>query len=102
MLNVTSRLALRIRHLPPFEFDWSDTTPQRSCDTLTIKDFLPSEEDVKQRATQYIMGFLVKSFTSLSDLAKFVLQIVIGDQLTCKNMIALQLKHSVWMNVERE
>ena len=75
VLNVTSRLALRIRHLPPFEFDWSDTTPQCSRDTLTIEDFLPNEEDariVKQCATQYIMGFLVESFTSLSDLAKFV------------------------------
>ena len=64
MLNVTSRLAIRTRYLPNYEFDWSDTMPQRSRDSLTIDDFLPSEEDakiVKDRATQYVMGFLVES-----------------------------------------
>ena len=75
MMNVTSRLALRIRYLPDFEFDWSDTTPQRPRDSLTADDFLPSEEDariLKQHAVHFMMGFLVESFTSLSDLTKFV------------------------------
>lgn len=75
MLNVTSRLAIRIRYLPDFDFDWADTTPQRLRESLTIDDFLPSEEDaqvLKQRAISYMMGFLVETFSSLSDLAKFV------------------------------
>ena len=75
MMNVTSRLAVKIRYLPDFEFSWSDNTPQRSRDSITIADISPSEEDakaLKEHAIRYIMGFLVTSFTSLSDLAEFV------------------------------
>ena len=75
MLNITSRLAIRLRYLPEWEFDWSDMQPQRSRESLTISDFLPDEHDaaeLRTRAIQYIMCFLVQTFNGLHDLAQFV------------------------------
>lgn len=75
MTNLTSRLAINIRHLPDFEFNWSDCTPQRSRSSLTVDDFLPSEIDaaiLKERAVLYIMNFLVSTFPSLKSLAKLI------------------------------
>ena len=75
MLNLTSRLAIEIKNLPNWTFDWSDAQPQRSRQSLTISDFLPTEDDaqqLKERATQYMMQFLVTEFKSLADLKKFV------------------------------
>lgn len=66
MMNVTSRLAVKIRYLPDFEFSWSDNA---------IEDISPSEEDakaLKEHAIRYIIEFLVTSFTSLSHLAEFI------------------------------
>ena len=71
MTNLTSRLAIRIRYLPDFEFNWTDCTPQRTRSSLTIDDFLPSESDLSiliDRAVQYMMTFLVESFSSLKHL----------------------------------
>ena len=65
------RLAIRIRYLPDFPFQWSDTNPQRSRQSLTIDDFLPSSEDamkLQQSAVQYLKSFLVENFTDLADL----------------------------------
>lgn len=45
MLNLTSRLAIKLRYLPDWEFDWSDNGPQSSRDSLTLEEFLPDEED---------------------------------------------------------
>ena len=75
MLNITSRLAVRIRHIPDWEFDWADTRPQMNRDLLTISDFLPSEADaaeLKKRAVSYIMNFLVQEFPALIDLKKLL------------------------------
>lgn len=75
MLNITSWLAVQLRHLPSWEFDWNNTQPQRSRQSLTISDFLPSEDDaqeLKTRATHYIMRFLVQNFSGLTDINKFV------------------------------
>ena len=75
MMNVTSRLAVSIRYLPEFDFDWSNNTPQRSRDPITIKDISPSESDAavfKEHAIQYLMDFLVKTFSSLCDLEEFI------------------------------
>ena len=75
MMNVTSRLAVGIRYLPGFDFSWSDDTPQRSRDSITIEDISPSEQGarvLKDHAIRYIMEFLVTVFPSLSDLAEFV------------------------------
>ena len=74
-MNVTSRLAIRIRHIPDFEFDWSDKTPQRSRQSITIEDVSPSQSDarmLKQRAIQFIIEFLVKTFSNLQDLEEFI------------------------------
>ena len=71
MLNLTTRLAVNIRYLPEWEVDWSDTSPQRSRDSLTISDFLPTEGDAQQlreRAIHYTKEFLVTEFSSLTDL----------------------------------
>ena len=74
-MNVTARLAANIRYLPNFPFDWSDTQHQRSRQSLTVDDFLPSKDDaqqLQQRATHYLMEFLVEHFSDLAHLRKFV------------------------------
>ena len=75
MMNVTTRLAVRIRFLPEFPFDWSDTSPQKSRQSLTIEDYLPNASEshqLEERATRYMMGFLVEAITCLEDLRPFV------------------------------
>ena len=74
MLNITSRLAIRLRYLPQWEFDWSDMQPQRSRESLNLSDVLPDERDaaeLKTRAIQYVMRFLVQEFSELHNLAQF-------------------------------
>ena len=71
MLNLTARLAVDVRHLPDWEIDWDDNTPQRDPATLTITDILPTETDgqeLKRRAVQYVMHFLVREFSCLGHL----------------------------------
>ena len=71
MLNITACLAIRTAHIPDWNFDWSDTQPQRSQQSLTINDFLPNEEDAEQlrkRAIRYLTEILVSEFKSLSPL----------------------------------
>ena len=73
MLNITARLAVRLENLPDFQFDWNDTTPQRSRQSLTVADILPSEEDalqLQQRAVDFMMRFLVKELHALAGLKK--------------------------------
>ena len=75
MLNVTGRLAVRLRNLPDWEIDWSDSSPQRSRQSLGIEDILPTEEDaleLKSRATRYMMNFLVTEFSDLAGLRQYV------------------------------
>ena len=75
MLNITSRIAIRIRYLPSWEFDWSDTTPQRSRSSLTVINFLMSEADaaeIHERAVRYMMRYMVSVFSTFSDLKQFV------------------------------
>ena len=73
MANLTSRLAISIRYLPNFDFNWTDSAPQQPRSSLTIDDFLPSETDaaiLKEQSVCYMMRFLVETFTSLKDLTK--------------------------------
>lgn len=73
MLNITARLALRLKNLPDWDFDWSDTSPQKSRQSLGISDILPNEDDAAQlhkRATKYMMKFLVTEFKDLAGLGK--------------------------------
>ena len=75
MLNITSRLAVRLQNLPNWNVDWADSQPQRTRQSLNISDFLPSSEDarhLKERATAFLMKFLAEEFDSLSDLQPFV------------------------------
>ncbi len=75
MLNITARLAVRLRHLPDWNFDWSNTSPQRSRQSLGITDILPNEDDGAQltvRATRYMMNFLTSEFADLASLKKYV------------------------------
>jgi len=75
MLNATSRLAVRIQHLPDWEVDWEDTKPQKSRRELKLHDILPSEadgEEFHQRAVHFVMQLLVTEFDSLADLRKHV------------------------------
>lgn len=39
MMNATSRLAVRIQHLPDWEVDWEDTKPQKSRRELKLLNF---------------------------------------------------------------
>lgn len=74
MLNLTSRLAIKVMNLPEWEVDWSDRSPQRSLDSLTLTDFLPTEDDageLKKRAIIYVMKLLVDEFPNLADLKAF-------------------------------
>lgn len=74
MLNITSRLAVRLRYFPNWEFDWSDNKPQQKRQSLELADFLPDEDDglqIHTRAVEYTMHFLVNEFTSLKDLRKY-------------------------------
>ena len=75
MLNMTARLAMKIRHLPDWEVDWTDATPQRDSSTLTISDLLPTEDDgveLHKRAVHHVMQFLVTEFSSLNYLESLV------------------------------
>lgn len=75
LLNITSRLAIRVKNLPDWNVDWSDTTPQRSRKSLTVSDFLPSVEDadhLMKRAKSFLMEFLAHEFIDLADLKPFV------------------------------
>ena len=73
-MNVTARLAVRIRYLPDFPFQWSDTQPQLSRQALTIELYLPDKEDaerLQQRGVQYLEEFLVERFSHLEDLQRY-------------------------------
>ena len=75
MLNAAARLAIAIQNFPDFEFSWSDSQPQRSRISLSVNDFLPSESDgiiLQERATAYMMEFLVTQFSSLEGLKKLL------------------------------
>ena len=66
MMNVTTRLAVRIRFLPDFPFSWSDTSPPKSHQSLTVEDYLPNASEshqLEECATCYMTGFLVEAFT---------------------------------------
>ena len=71
MTNVTTRIAVQITNLPPFEFRWDDSTPQKPRSSLVLDDVLPSLSDGSQlfeRAMKYVMEFLLRHFPSLKGL----------------------------------
>ena len=70
MTNVTTRIAVKISNLPPFEFRWDDSTPQKLRSSLVLDVVLPSLSDGSQlfeRAMKYVIGFLLRHFPSLKD-----------------------------------
>ena len=72
MMNLTSRIAVQIQHLPQ-DIDWNDSTPQCSVDSLTIDHFMASEsagEDFLARAIQYTARYLVTEFSALGHMKK--------------------------------
>lgn len=75
MLNMTSRLAVRLENTPDWNVDWLDNKPQLPRSKLNHTHFLPSEDDarcVEQYAVQYMMEFLVENFKSLQHLSHLV------------------------------
>ena len=69
MVNVTSRLAVKVKYLPDGIIDWSDATPQRSRSTLTIDDLIPNEADGEEmytRAVEYVMRFMATHFRAFT------------------------------------
>ena len=74
MVNMTSRLAIKIKNLPPGSVFWSDKSPQGSRSSLKAEDIIPNEdgEVMSKRATVYIMRFLVGTFKGLKHLENLV------------------------------
>ena len=71
MLNLTSRIAVRVQNLPDWPINWNDTKPQKSHSSPTCSDFLPDDKDTAEfhkRAVQLIMEVLIENFPSLSDM----------------------------------
>lgn len=71
MLNLTSRIAVKIQNMPDWDVDWSDSQPQKSRSSLTCSDILPDDTDsaeLHKNAVQFIMEVLIDEFPSLSDL----------------------------------
>lgn len=61
MMSPTSRLAVCIRYLPDWEFDWTDKKLQRIRESLNITDFLPTEQDfeeLKKKSSELYCWFL--------------------------------------------
>lgn len=74
MLNVTSRLAVKIKHIPE-DISWADTSCQRSRSSLSVSDILPGSEEGKvfyDRAVLTVMEILVCKFKSLQGLKQLV------------------------------
>ena len=75
MLNVTTRLAVSIRNIPPWDFEWNDTTPQKHRRDLTVDDLLPNEEDGQalfEKAVLHTMQVITENFPSIGSLKKFL------------------------------
>ena len=75
MCNATTRLAIGIDHLPPYDFSWEDSTPQKMRNDLTLDEIFPNVEDGRvlfERAVQYTAQVLVEEFPTFSDLRQFV------------------------------
>jgi len=75
MMNLTTRIAIAITHLPPFNFTWGDLAPQKPRSSLTLDDLLPSAADGRElfrRASKYVASFLVEQFNSLKALQKLL------------------------------
>ena len=92
MLNTTTRLAIGINNLPPWEFDWSDNRPQKSRHTLTLSEVLPNAEDGQQlydRAVSYTMKLLVESFPSLEKLKPLIST---GNSTSVKKSVVVPMK----------
>lgn len=92
MLNTTTRLAIGINNLPPWEFDWSDNRPQKSRHTLTLSEVLPNAEDGQQlydRAVAYTMKLLVDSFPSLEKLKPLIST---GNSSSVKKSVVVPMK----------
>jgi hypothetical protein len=75
MLNTTTRSAVSIWNLPPWEFSWTDTSPQKARRELSVDDIIPGPQDGQQffdRAVVYTMRLLVEVFPCLAGLAEFL------------------------------
>ena len=70
MINMTSRLAVKIKNIPLGGINWSDNTPQRSRSSLKAEDIIPNEEDgdtTSNRIHHEILGQQFQSFEPLSE-----------------------------------
>ena len=68
MCNATTRLAIEIDHLPPYDFSWEDCTPQKMRDNLTLDVIFPNVEDGRilfERAVQHTAQILVEELQAV-------------------------------------
>lgn len=64
MVNMTSRLAVRIKNVLPGSINWSDKSPQGSRSSLKAED-IPNEEDgevMSKRAHHEVLGWHLQGF----------------------------------------
>ena len=93
MLNVTSRLAVKIKHIPE-DISWTDTACQRTRSSLSIGDILPGSEEGKvfyDRAMLTVMELLVSEFKSLKGLKQLVPSRTSPHPLNQRSIIPLKL-----------
>ena len=96
MMNVTSRLAVKVKYLPEGNIDWSDTRPQRSRSELTIDDLIPNESDGEQlykRAVDYVMSFLVNHFKSLQHLKNHAPVLQMPHPVSKSHVVPMKVLH---------
>ena len=91
MLNTTTRLAIGINNLPPWEFDWSDNRPQKSRHTLTLSEVLTNAEDGQQLYDQAVVytKLLVEPFPSLEKLEPLIST---GNSTSVKKSVIVPMK----------
>ena len=74
MLNVTSRLAVKIKHVPE-NIAWQDTSCQKSRSSLSLSDMLPGPEEGKifcDHGVLTVMELLVSELKSREGIKQLV------------------------------
>ena len=75
MLNLTTRLAIKMDNIPDWSINWLDNKPQQSRNALNYTHFIPNKEDAEnlgKYAVQFMIEFLVESFSSLRHLSHLI------------------------------
>ena len=75
MLNLTTRLAVKMDNIPDWNIDWVDNKPQLPRSALNYTHFSLNEEDeecLEKYAVLFMMEFLVENFSSLGHISQLI------------------------------